>query len=197
MKLKRYFIALLLVYLGLGTIFTVHGCMGAAKAQDIAGEAVAAQTVIDVISTEMKGLRDDLAALSASDPDAQETADMLVALMDEKSLEAKKWMDALASANAALAKAEDGWDILETVVGAAAGFFPPLGIGTLMVRRGRKMFNGVVDSMAAGEIAGGMTDDQKIAVRNAMGMIPGLKQMVTDRRVEIGDKVMEAVKAKT
>lgn len=182
MKFSR-FVFMFIVVLGLA------GCMSPEQAQGLANEAEQARSMLEVFQEEVAGLKSDLAAIAADDPDAAETADKILAIMESKTAEAEKWVTALSNANEQLSQAEGGWEVLETLTGLAAGFFPPVAIAVPFIRRSRRMFNGVVDAVAAG---GGVKNAED--TRKAMLMVAGLKDRVTNRRVEIGDKEMKAVK---
>ena len=189
MNIKRYFAIIALIYAGiLGSTYAT-GCMGVDRVEALVAERESALSAIDVLTNEFSGLKADLEAISADDPDAAAMADKLLALMDEKSAEALKWTRIVKESAEKLSKAEDGWAWAETIAGIATGFFPPLAVAVPMIRRGRNMFNGVVGAMAAG---GGPRDAKR--AREFMNTVPGLKDRVTAQRVEIGDKEMQAVK---
>lgn len=183
MRISR-FIIVFIVVLGL------TGCMGLDKALGLKAEGDAAQTAYDIVVEEMAGLRADFAVLKADDPDAASMIDALIEAWDEKTTEASKLEEVILSTAKKLADADKGWAWAEMLAGAAALAVPGAGIALPIIRRSRRMLEGVIGSMAAG---GGPVDG-KLA-NKFMATIPGLKDLVTDHRVAIGDKVRKAVKA--
>jgi len=191
MTVRRYIAACILVEVLLVGAVLSPGCMSAAKVQETAQLAGEAESALDVIKGELAGLKEDLANLNPEDPDAQETADKLVTFINDKTAEAEKWMGVLQDATGKLAKVEDGYGLAELIATGVASFFPPAAVAVPIIRRSRRMFEGVVSSVAAG---GGPKDSQ--AVRDAMAHYPGLKDYVTSVRVKIGDKELKAVSTK-
>ena len=176
-------------------IFTVlclscTGCMGLQQAMGLKSENFVAQSAFDVVVEEMSGLRDDYAAIKADDPDAADMIDTLIAAWDEKTEEAAKLEEVILTTAKKLADADKGWAWAEMLAGAATIAFPAAGISIPVIRRGRRMLEGVIGSMAAG---GGPVNG-KLA-NKFMATVPGLKKLVTDHRVTIGDKELKAVKA--
>jgi chromosome segregation ATPase len=152
----------------------------------------------DRITEELRILREELENLDTNDPDADRSAERLAAFIAEKTEESAKWLQRLNDANAAALKARDDlssaqnkWDVAEALVAFGAGLFPPLAVATPLIRAGRRNFEGVVAAVAAG---GGPKNSE--AARAAMAAVPGLKDRVTQARVRIGDKRMEAVPSK-
>lgn len=189
MTIKRYFITLSLAYIALFTALGIHGCMGLDQALGIQAETDVAQTEFDIINEEMRGLRADLLKVKADEPDAAATVDGLIAAFEKESAKAAKLLEVIKANAKKLAEADEAWDLTQSLISVAAGFFPPLAVAVPMIQRGRRMFNGVVGAMAAG---GGPVNGQ--LANEFMGNVKGLKRAVTMQRVEIGDKVMEAVK---
>lgn len=169
----------------------LSGCMSAEQVRETALAAETATGALGVIQTELEGLKADLAALDLADPDAQETADEILAFITDKTAAANEWMTVLNDANAKLQKAEDGWDVAAAIAGSIATIIPAAGIAVPIINRGKRSFEGVVASVAAG---GGPRDSE--AARTVMAQYPGLKDRVTATRVKIGDKKMEAVPSK-
>jgi len=175
--------------LALGLSLCLSGCkspqeVGEARATITAGEAM-----LETLNTEMAGLRADLETISATDPDAQETADALIALLEEKGQDYERWVGALTSAYDTASTSDNAWGWLEAIAGAAAVFVPGAGIALPIIRRSRNAFDGVV---AAIEEGGGPVN--KDATRTAMNLL-GIKDRVTASRVSQGFKTIEAVKA--
>jgi len=155
-------------------------------------DATAVNDAISVINDELGGLQDDLAAqIAIGEPGSQKWSEQVLLFLTSMQEDREKFQGFFEEANSKLQDVEGGWGLVEMIGTLAAGVFPPLAVTIPMIRRGRRMFEGVVDSVAAG---GGVVNGKD--ARKAMLMIPGLKDKVTDRRVEIGDKVMEAVKVK-
>jgi len=185
-KFAIVYAAVMLSIIGFGCAMTPDA------AEQLAGQANSANNSIGVISEEIAGLRADLEALNAEDPEAADAAAALIDLIDSKADEIERWQGVLDDATAKLAQAEDGWDLAEIIMGVGAGLFPPLAVGVPILQRSRRAFEGVIASVAAG---GGPKDAQ--AVRDAMAHYPGLKERVTNTRVKLGDKVRVAVKPET
>ena len=165
------------------------GCMGLNEALGVKTEGYVALSAFDVVVAEMDGLRADFEKIKADDPDAGDMIDAVIAAWDEKTGEAAKLKEVIVSTAKKLADADKGWAWAETMAGAATILFPAAGLSIPIIRRSRKMLEGVIGSMAAG---GGPVNG-KLA-NKFMATVPGLKKIVTDHRVTIGDKELKAVK---
>lgn len=242
MNARKYIAVVVIFYAALYALFSVHGCVTTGYAQEIAAQRDAAiqgvnkrdeqigtlkdaikqgadetTAAILAISGEMDAVQVELAEQVANaEPGSERWKEGVIAFLAKMNDERNDFVVAVQEANIGLQKAEDGWDVAESLLGLAGGFFPPAAIGALFIRRGRNVirglngevaehvvrgrelgaevehqlanFHGVVAAMAAG---GGPV--KKEEARAAMAAVPGLKDLVTARRVVIGDKVMEAV----
>ena len=230
LSVKRYFLAVFGLYLLVGTLLVVNSCTttGEARRIDEQRQVAVAGVVerdeqiatlkdaikhgadtttktIELLSTELGGMRDELAEqVAAAEPGSEAWKEGVIAFIDGLSDDRSDFLSTWQDANEKLQAAEDGWGVAESLFSIAGGFFPALGIGGIFVRRAGNVirglnaeigghiadFNGVVDAMAAG---GGPVN--KALATNAMKTVDGLKDRVTNRRVQIGDKELKAVKA--
>ena len=165
---------------------------GCKSAQDV-GEAqktiTAGEAMLETISTELEGLKADLALLDRTDPDAAETADAFIELINEKGEEWNRVVGAVTTAYDTASSSDNAWGWLEAIAGAVAVFVPGAGIALPIIRRSRNAFDGVV---AAIEEGGGPVNKEE--TRSAMNLL-GIKGRVTASRVRQGFKTMEAVKS--
>ena len=176
----------------IAALVLLGGCVSAGQLAEAHATIDTMTSTLAVLDEELDGLKADLLAINADDPDSEDYADKLIALINDKSATARKVSDALQAASNTVNQSDSAWGWAEAAAGALAMFVPGAGAGITLVRRSRRAFEGVVASIAAG---GGPVNPE--AARAAMSHYKGLKARVTASRVAIGDKVMDAVKPPT
>ena len=194
MSMKRFMCYVTVLFVAIiGTAYAV-GCMTPKQASELRATMDQGTSRVHELNAQIEDFKVDLRALVAkgeTDPDAADLAAQFVSIINSTTEERDKWLDVLTQAKDKLDSHEEGWNLAQTAVDTLAVFVPMAAVGGTLLRKARAAatghaaaFEGVVRAMAQG---GGPKDGP--AARRAMKMIPGLKDRVTDMRVEIGDKV--------
>lgn len=200
---RRYFAALILMYVVLIVALGVTSCANQSQMNEWNTKVDESSLAIEVALSKIEGLEAEVRAIDINDPTAEEAMATFAAMIESESKKAKQFMEILKTATTEIKDAEDGFDVATGLMGAAGGFFPAALLTIPFIRRAQAGYNalkakaleaethfdGVVASMAAG---GGPKD--AIKARKHMLTIAGLKDRVTDQRIEIGDKERKIVK---
>lgn len=208
-------VMLALLLAAVAAVCSVPGCAGPQRVAEAKATMGVAHGTLVTLDRNLEGLDTDLIELEEAGGGSAALDAIRGAIADTRE-ERARIIEVIDDAAKTVDSSDSGWALLDMGLALAAGFFPPLGIARVLSRRAKAtfdevveghevayadqretiegqqiVFEGVVDAIAEG---GGPKNPEKAGAAMRW-MDPRVKEAVTARRVENGDKVVAVVKS--